>query len=74
MPEMRAAQNKDRYFRGDEVGTKPELTAAAPLAPVTVPAPTVPAPNVPAPNTNVETAPAPSTGDAAHHTQKIWRH
>jgi hypothetical protein len=69
MPEMRAAQNKDRYFRGDEVGTKPELTAAAPVAPVTVPAP-----NVPAPNTNVETAPAPSTGDAAHHTQKIWRH
>jgi hypothetical protein len=69
MPEMRAAKNKDRYFRGDEVGTKPELTAAAPVAPVTVPAP-----NVPAPNTNVETAPAPSTGDAAHHTQKIWRH
>jgi hypothetical protein len=69
MPEMRAAQNKDRYFRGDEVGTKPELATAAPVAPVTVPAPTVPAPN-----TNLETAPAPSTGDSAHHTQKIWRH
>jgi hypothetical protein len=69
MPEMHAAKNKDRYFRGDEVGTKPELTAAVPVAPVTVAAP-----NVTAPNTNVETAPAPSAGDAAHHTQKIWRH
>jgi hypothetical protein len=83
MPEMRAAQNKDRYFRGDEVGSKPDLATAAPVAasaaPVTVAAPNVTAPNVTAPNvtapnTNVETAPAPSTGDAAHHTQKIWRH
>ena len=65
MPEMRAA--KGPYFRGDEVGSKPELAAATPVA---APA-AVAAPN--APNTNVETGPAPS-GDAAHHTQKIWRH
>ena len=32
MPEMRAAKNKDRYFRGDEVGAKPETAATAPLA------------------------------------------
>ena len=63
MPEMRAA--KGRYFRGDEVGFKPELAAATPVA--------APA-NATAPNTNVETGPAPSAGDAAHHTQRIWRH
>ncbi len=80
---MRDAKNKDRYFRGDEVGSKPELataaSAAAPAAPVTVTVPNVTAPNVPAPNatapnTNVETGPAPSASDSAHHTQKIWRH
>jgi hypothetical protein len=38
MPEMRAANNKDkdkdkaRYFRGDEVGGKPEPVRATPLA------------------------------------------
>jgi hypothetical protein len=64
MPEMRAA--KGRYFRGDEVGSKPEVATAAPAA--------VAAPSVTAPNTNVETGPAPSAGDTAHHTQKIWRH
>jgi hypothetical protein len=78
MPEMRDAKNKDRYFRGDEVGSKPELATAtavaAPAAPVSVTVPTVPAPNVTAPNTNVETGPAPSASDSAHHTQKIWRH
>jgi hypothetical protein len=68
MPEMRAA--KGRYFRGDEVGVKPELAAATPVAAPAAAA----APNVTAPNTNVETGPAPSAGDAAHHTQKIWRH
>ncbi len=62
MPEMRAA--KGRYFRGDEVGSKPEVATAAPVAPVTGTAP----------NPNVETRPAPSSSDAAHHTQKIWRH
>jgi hypothetical protein len=67
MPEMRAA--KGRYFRGDEVGSKPEVATAAPVAPVAVAAP-----NVTAPSTNVETAPAASTGDTAHRTQKIWRH
>jgi len=74
MPEMRDAKNKDRYFRGDEVGSKPELATAAPVAPVAIAAPNVPAPNVTAPNTNVETGPTPSSSDAAHHTQKIWRH
>ncbi len=63
MPEMRAA--KGRYFRGDEVGFKPELATATPVA-----APAA----VAAPNTNVETGPAPSAGDAAHHTPRIWRH
>ncbi len=70
MPEMRASRNKDRYFRGDEVGSKPELATATPVPASVV----VPAPNVSAPNTNVETGTAPSAGDAAHHTQKIWRH
>jgi hypothetical protein len=65
MPEMRAA--KGRYFRGDEVGTKPEIATAPPVAAAA-------APNVTAPNPSVETGPASSTGDATHHTQKIWRH
>ena len=30
MPDMRAAKNKERYFRGDEVGVRLESTAAAP--------------------------------------------
>jgi hypothetical protein len=34
MPEMRAAKNKHRYFRGDEIGAKPE-----PSAPVATAAP-----------------------------------
>ena len=34
MPEMHAAKNKDRYFRGDEVGGKPG-PAASPIAAVT---------------------------------------
>jgi hypothetical protein len=67
MPEMRAA--KGRYFRGDEVGSKPEIATAAPVAPAAAVAP-----NVTAPNPNVETGPASSAGDATHHTQKIWRH
>jgi hypothetical protein len=45
MPEMRAAKNKDRYFRGDEIGVKPE--AAAPVATV-------------APRSSVDTRPAES--------------
>jgi hypothetical protein len=32
MPEMRAAKNKDRYFRGDEIGAKPETIATVPVA------------------------------------------
>jgi hypothetical protein len=71
MPEMRAA--KGRYFRGDEVGSKPEVAAAAPVAPPAVPVAGT-APNVSVPNTNVEAAPTPSSGDAGHRAQKIWRH
>src|ERR1017187_3621415 len=61
MPEMRAA--KGRYFRGDEVGVKPEPATATPVASTTAPS-----------ATNLETGPAPSPTDSAHHAQKIWRH
>ncbi len=66
MPEMRAAKNKDRYFRGDEVGAKPEPVTATPVAVLAAP--------VAAPNTNVETGLAPSPTDSAHRSQKIYRH
>jgi hypothetical protein len=62
MPEMRAA--KGRYFRGDEVGSKPE--PATPIASTAAP--------VTAPNTNVGTGQAPSPSDNTHPAQKIWRH
>ena len=65
MPEMRAAKNKDRYFRGDEVGSKPEPATATPIASSVAPAT--------APNTNVETL-APSASDSTRRAQKIWRH
>lgn len=65
MPEMRAAKNKDRYFRGDEVGSKPEPATATPIASTVAP--------VAAPNTNVETL-APSASDSTRRAQKIWRH
>jgi hypothetical protein len=71
MPEMRAAKNKDRYFRGDEVGVKPEPAAATPVASSVAPAST-PSPNPDA--SNVETGVAPSAGDSARGVQKIWRH
>src|SRR5208282_5089628 len=64
MPEMRAA--KGRYFRGDEVGSKPEPATVAPIASTVSP--------VTAPNTNVDTGLAPSASDSTHHAQKIWRH
>jgi hypothetical protein len=60
MPEMQAA--KGRYFRGDEVGVKPQPAAAAPVAS------TVGSVSTP------ETVLAPSTSDSAHRAQKIWRH
>ncbi|HEY6302943.1 MAG TPA: putative glycoside hydrolase [Terriglobales bacterium] len=67
MPEMRAAKNKDRYFRGDEVGATPEPVAATPVASNAVPSA--------APYTNnVETGLAPSPTDSSHRAQKIWRH
>jgi len=64
MPEMRAA--KGRYFRGDEVGSKPELSTATPVASTATPAA--------APNPNGETGPVPSSSDASHRAQKVWRH
>ena len=68
MPEMRAAKNKDRYFRGDEVGAKQEPATTTPAAAIAAPV------TVTAPNTNVETGLAPSASDSAHPAQKIWRH
>src|SRR5258708_5179837 len=64
MPKRRAA--KGRYFRGDEVGAKPEQPVTAPpigsaVAPIT------------SPNTSVETGLTPSPSDN-HRAQKIWRH
>ncbi len=66
MPEMRAAKNKDRYFRGDEVGGKPEPVAPTPVASNAAP--------VGAPNANAEMGLAPSSTDSTHRDQKIWRH
>jgi hypothetical protein len=62
MPEMRAA--KGRYFRGDEVGVKPEPAPVTPTASIAAPAT----------NTTVETGLAPSSSDSGHRAQKIWRH
>jgi len=58
MPEMQLAKNKGRYFRGDEIGAKPEPTTpvAAAAAPVSG-------------NTTVETGPVPSAS-----AQKPRRH
>jgi hypothetical protein len=60
MPEMHADKNKNRYFRGDEIGAKLEPTTAAPIASVKAPAT--------APITNVETG-LPSPSDSAHSKQ-----
>ena len=60
MPEMRTA--KGRYFRGDEVGVKPEPATATPIG------------SAAAPSTSVETDLAPSSSDSGHRAQKIWRH
>ena len=62
MPEMRAA--KGRYFRGDEVGVKPEPAPTTPIASTAAPAT----------STSVETGLAPSPSDSAHRAQRIWRH
>jgi len=70
MPEMRAAKNKDRYFRGDEIGVKPEPTAAAPVASAAVPTPAPATVHTNVPAGQPETAPT----DATHPAQKIWRH
>jgi hypothetical protein len=64
MPEMRAA--KGRYFRGDEVGVKPEPAASTPVASSAVPV----AGNTNVPVVQQETVPS----DSAHSAQKIWRH
>jgi hypothetical protein len=60
MPEMQEAKNKGRYFRGDEIGAKPEPPSLVPAAAAVAPAH--------GNNATVE------TGDSAHPAQKIWRH
>ncbi len=60
MPEMQEAKNKGRYFRGDEIGARPEMPAPAPAAATAAP--------VRGNNAIVE------KNDAAHPAQKIWRH
>ncbi len=71
MPEMRAAENKGRYFRGDEVGMKSEVAAVV-LASSSSSA--KPAPTAAAPNSDSTTGLAPSSGDGANHAPRIWRH
>jgi hypothetical protein len=72
MPEMRAA--KGRYFRGDEVGAKPEVLAATPIAPTTALPVSGALPSTStAPSSETRVAPAPSA-DGPHGFQKIWRH
>jgi hypothetical protein len=70
MPEMQTANNaankKDRYFRGDEVGGKPAPPAATPVAAAVAP--------LTAPRTPVETGLAPSPTDSSSHDQKIQHH
>jgi hypothetical protein len=61
MPEMRAGSNKERYFRGDEVGTKIETPSAMPSTVVNAPATAV------APNT--ETGIAAPLRDSKHPPQ-----
>jgi len=68
MPEMRAA--KGRYFRGDEVGSKPEPATATPIASTAAPAPVPGNANASVPPGQPESAPS----DGAHRAQKIWRH
>jgi hypothetical protein len=63
MPGMRAA--KGRYFRGDEVGAKPEPIAATPVA--TAVLPIVPETMQ---RTNTETSQTPSTTNASPRAQK----
>ena len=67
MPEMRAAKNKGRYFRGDEVGAKPEPVAATPVA--SNAAPVAGNVNATVPPGQPELVPV-----DAHHDQKIYRH
>ncbi len=60
MPEMQEAKNKGRYFRGDEIGAKPEPPALTPAAAAVAPV--------------HSSNPAAETSDRAHPAQKIWRH
>src|SRR5208337_1982351 len=60
MPEMQTAKNKDRYFRGDEIGAKPETATTVPIASVNAPA---------TPGTNTETRVAVPLHDNTHPPQ-----
>jgi len=68
MPEMRAAKNKDRYFRGDEVGVKPDPVAATPVA--VIAPPVAGNANASVPPGQPELVPV----DTTHRAQKIYRH
>jgi len=63
MPEMRAAKEKGRFFRGDELPAKAEPAAAVPVA-------AAPAVSTPAPAPTAE----PAASAPASHSVKIWRH
>jgi hypothetical protein len=64
MPEMSLAKNKDRYFRGDEVGAKPKIAVVAPVVSLSGPAVT--------PRINGD--PGTPSGETIPREQKIWRH
>ncbi len=65
MPEMRAA--KGRYFRGDEVGVKPEPATATPVASTIAPVPVAASGTANAPAAAAE-------GAGSSRGQKIWWH
>jgi hypothetical protein len=67
MPEMRAA--KGQYFRGDEVGVKPEVGIASSAVPATAGAPA----NPPA-NTGASVPGGKSGTVQPENAPKIWRH
>ena len=77
MPEMRAA--KGHYFRGDEIGMKPEagIASAAVPAGVSVSAPATTVIHARAPGAGATSGTPQSAGtqiDGEHKDQKIWRH
>ncbi len=64
MPEMRAAnaKDKDRFFRGDEIGTKPEAGVARAI------------PAAASAGANAATAQSEGASDGSHKAPTVWRH